>query len=245
MSRKQRDSTGASQDEHDRLERFLSAFNSIDQSLKKQTGTDPKKSFTAGLVAFEATHRLGESGDFLRTVNDLRNVIVHGKLKPYLQLAIPTEPIVSRLESIAEEFVNPACVLPAFQGKVELVQMNDSLKDVLVLIDQRDYSQFPVFNEDRFQGLLTENGITRWLAGQVSNALSLVDFEDAKIRQVLKQEGNRRNYHFVDRKCTIRRAEQTFREQDLLEAIFITHTGKKTESILGIMTRWDILDGEI
>ncbi|MCG8602944.1 MAG: CBS domain-containing protein [Verrucomicrobiales bacterium] len=209
--------------------------------MRKQTGSGRGKTFTDSLKAYESSHRFGEAGDFLRMVAGLRNVIIHEKVKPHLQLAIPTETVVTRLELLAEEITNPPRVFPVFQTKVERIQMKDSLREVLALVEKRDYSQFPVYREDRFQGLLTENGITRWLASQVTNTLSLVDFEEATIQQIIKQDDNRRNYRFVDRDCTISRAEQIFRDHELLEAIFITQNSKKSESLLGIITRWDIL----
>jgi predicted transcriptional regulator len=61
------------------------------------------------------------------------------------------------------------------------------------LIKKHDYSQFPIYDEDEFVGLLTENGITRWLAKHVTQVLSLVDFEEIPVSALLQEEEMREN----------------------------------------------------
>jgi CBS domain-containing protein len=89
--------------------------------------------------------------------------------------------------------------------------------------------------------LLTENGVTRWLAGHVVRTLSLVELDDIRVEQVLRNEEERRNYHFVPRDVRVDDVSALFAKQALLEAALITTNGKETEKLLGIATRWDIL----
>ena len=112
---------------------------------------------------------------------------------------------------------------------------------VLKTIKHRDYSQFPVYEDGRFRGLLTENGITRWLAHHVMTKLSLVELEDVPVKDVLESEERRRNYHFMPRDTRVDDVVAQFASGELLEAVLITATGKPSETLLGIATRWDIL----
>ena len=98
-----------------------------------------------------------------------------------------------------------------------------------------------MYEEKRFRGLLTENGVTRWLAHHVATALSLVELDDVPVGQVLQNEEERRNYHFVPRDMRVDDVSALFARQTLLEAALITASGKETEKLLGIATRWDIL----
>lgn len=231
------------EEQHDLLERFGAAFNSIEKALKRQSRAPKAARFVDCLSRYEETHRMDRNTvSFLKSIAQLRNVLVHEKTTPRQQLAIPAEEVVTQMERILENLLNPPRVLPMFQGKVESIQWDASLKDVLTLIESRDYSQFPVFEQDLFKGLLTENGITRWLASHVSKSESLVEFEDARVHDILQHEEHRQNYQFVSRECTLDNAATLFRKQDLLEAIFITHSGKPTERHLGIMTRWDLIN---
>ena len=228
-------------EQRDMWERFQAAYNSIDRCLRKQLGSVPAQSFLSVVKEYERTCRFGSDGDYLRMAADLRNVLIHQKTKPYLQLAIPTKPVVERLEAIGERIANPPKLLPRFQRRVEVLDPHVTLGHVLRLIAQRDYSQFPVYEGGRFRGLLTENGITRWLAHHVTKELSLVDLDEVPVKQVLPEEEKRPNWLFVARDRTVDEVKMHFREKELLEAVLITQTGNRTEQPLGIATRWDIL----
>ena len=98
--------------------------------------------------------------EFLKTVAGLRNVLVHGPKRAYAYVAVPAPAILERLKQISQRLLHPECVLPKFQKKVRIVAPNDTLADVLEQIATSDFSQFPVYAEKVFKGLLTENGIT-------------------------------------------------------------------------------------
>jgi hypothetical protein len=100
---------------------------------------------------------------------------------------------------------------------------------VLKVIEQRDYSQFPVYASERFLGLLTENGITRWLAHHVTSNLSLVELEKVSVKEVLENEEARKNCKFVAKDIRVNAIVGQFVSQETLEAVLITSNG--TESV--------------
>src|SRR5690349_12295660 len=104
-------------EQRDMWERFQAAYNSIDRCLRKQLSSDSAQSFVSVVKEYERTHRFGADGDYMRMAADLRNVLIHQKTKPYLQLAIPTRPVVERLEAIAGRLTNPPKLLPRFQKR--------------------------------------------------------------------------------------------------------------------------------
>ena len=174
-------------------------------------------------------------------IGDLRNVLIHERIEPHRYLAIPTRAIVERLEAILNRLTHPTLVVPTFQRNVEVFYITDSLADVLKKISERDYSQFPVFDKIKFCGVLTENGIVRWLAKHVSAELSLVELEDISIDTVLMMEEKRQNHMFISRKKSVDDVKELFVDYELLEAILITENGNSNEKLMGIVTRWDIL----
>ena len=70
-------------------------------------------------------------------------------------------------------------------------------KSRLKMIRKRDYSQFPAYEGERFRGLLTENGITRWLAQHVDTKFSLIELEDVSVKEVLQNVERLKTYHFA------------------------------------------------
>jgi predicted transcriptional regulator len=132
--------------------------------------------------------------------------------------------------------------MPAFKRTVTTKQKADTLADVLRSIREHDYSQYPVYDEKTYVGLLTENGITRWLAEHVATQLELVDLSEVSIGTVLRQEEARRmNCQFAGRNSTVAEIRSKFAEHELLEAVLITEKGRPAEKLLGIATRWDLL----
>jgi len=186
-------------------------------------------------------HRGWRDGDLLRMVAEVRNAIVHGKTEPYA-----TSPCLPRLwprhwGACRNRLIKPERAIPKFQRTVEMIYATDSLAEVLKLVHQRDYSQFPVYDGDRFRGLLTENGVTRWLAGHVTGDLALVDLDEVRVRTVLKDEEAPKTWRFVARDARVDDIVGLFSGNPLLEAVLITPNGKGTEKLVGIATRWDVL----
>ena len=224
------------------IQQFESLYNEIDNYLRKMTGKEKKVPFFCVVNEyFGKRNPLSKEETILRNVGDLRNCIVHGKTKPYEYCAIPTEVIVEEMERILKRLKDPTLVIPKFQKKVERVGVTDSIAHVLKRINEYDFSQFPVYDDKGFKGLLTENGLTRWLAFHVVNKLSLVDLTEVTVKEALKEEEKRKNWAFMGKDKTVGELKENFSKNTFLEAVLITETGKQTESLIGIATRWDIL----
>jgi predicted transcriptional regulator len=230
-----------SDDQRELVERFDTTYNSIHHFLRKHLGKQTWVPFPSLVDEYERTHKIGADCDHLRIAHELRNVLIHGKTMPYQPVAVPILPVVERLETICQWLKNPPLVVPRFQRQVETTTPDDSLAGVLRRIREKDYSQFPVYDGEKFRGLLTENGITRWLAHRVSKEMSLVELDEVPIRQVLPEEEKRQNWLFVARDKTVHEAKALFAAKELLEAVLITQSGNRTEKLIGIITRWDVL----
>ena len=230
-----------SQEHHDLIQQFEADYNAVDHFLRKSLHTDHRESFSRLVTRYHQRNRHWRDADLLNTVADIRNTIVHGKTKAYEYPAIPSPSMTAALTSCRERLINPVCVLPTFGKKVEHVDIEDDLAKVLTLINKRDYSQFPVYSGDTFKGLLTENGITRWLARHVSEILSLVELEEILVSDMLQDEEDRENCYFVKRNTPVDEAAALFADKPLLEALFVTESGTKGGALLGIATRWDML----
>jgi predicted transcriptional regulator len=244
-STKQTAKSGLTGQQWDLWERFKAAYNTIDHLIRKHPGesTGKPESFNSALSNYDRKYRLGGSNvDYLRMANGLRSVLVHEQTTPYLPVGVPTLPVVERLESIRDQMTNPPRVYPKFKKQVTTISPNDSLVAVLKIVLQKDYSQFPVYDSQHFKGLLTENGITRFLAEYVVREppIGLIELEDHVVSKVLPAEEERPNWKFVSRNLRIDEAKVMFGEEKLLEAILITAHGKQTEKPIGIITRWDI-----
>lgn len=225
-------------DEQDRVARFLAAFNSIDQFLRKKYRERREDGFAECLDKLTREIGSNEATDFLSEVAQLRNVLIHSYRSPYRYIATPASEVVEKLETIEKDLRHPQRVGQKFAKRVEVVSISDSIESVLRKIDQYEISQFPVYDGATFKGLLTENGITRWLARHVVKE-SMIELKDETVRAALREQENRSAYTFVSANLWLAVARREFVDNRLLEALLITQTGKDTEELVGIMTRWD------
>jgi predicted transcriptional regulator len=224
-------------------ERFVLAYNAVDRELRKLLEADKSRSFSnllSQLVSNMPRWRTHE--ELLRLAADVRNLLVHGQDSRYGYPAVPTPRMVEDLEAVAGRLAAPERVVPRFQRTVTTVATGDSVDRVLRLVHEHSYSQFPVYCNSTLEGLLTENGITRWLARHVTGELSLVDLEDVSVEEILaEQEESTTIWKSVPRAMPVDELAGLFARERLLEAVLITEHGKAEEALLGIATRWDVI----
>ncbi len=216
------------------------AYNTIDHHLRATIGHRRRVPFPS--LIEQAVALNGEDRELLALTSRIRNLLVHARTKPGEFAVTPSVSVVASLELLQRRLTRPDRAIPTFERVVERLVVSDSLAKVLKRIRDRDYSQFPVFDGLAFRGLLTENGVTRWLARYVTTEMSLVELEDVLVKSVLRQEEDpKTNWAFVSARETVDRVRQLFAEAETLEAVLITPSGRPTGDLVGIATRWDML----
>jgi len=178
-------------------------------------------------------------GELLALAN-LRNDVVHTEGTEHLR-AIPAEGAIAELKRVLRSVTWLDSIGQRFGKKVEHVSSADHLGKVLELIRARDYSQFPVIDGGRLKGLLTENGITRWLAKNANGIDGRSGVHEVPVKDLLDADANRGAYEVVRVSMTIERAVECMSAQPTLEALLVRHGVRRVIPLRGIVTRWDIL----
>ena len=235
------DPVAISKKQLDMIQQFEADYNAIDHFLRKALCIDKMTSVRYLLDEYTRKHPGWRDAEGLRTLAEVRNAIVHGKTEPYRYVAIPTPAIVQEMKRCRGRLMEPLRAIPTFQCRVAKLSTKDNLTSVMKMIKAHDFSQFPVYQEHCFAGLLTENGITRWLATHVVKKLSLVELDDVSVEEVLENEEKRINYRFASRDMPVDDIKGLFSTMEMIEAVLITASGKESERLLGIATRWDII----
>jgi len=232
--------------EMDIIERFIGAFNAIDLHLEKALHTTHNQSFRSLVDLYAKRNKWWKDADWLRVYTDLRNILVHDKVSAFEYPCIPTQTTVERVERIRDELLHPERLLPRFKKPVVVFAMEDSMSHVLRIMHREHYSHFPVYGEKQGKqsclGLLTENGIARWLAEKVCNEMSLVDLDKESVREVLGREEPRQNFHFAPSGAPVREILHQFHDNPYLEAVLITPHGDPHALPQGIITRRDVME---
>ncbi len=230
--------SAVSREQLDLIERFISAYNAIEQYFRRVLGASEDDTFTS-LVRDYSTRYPRTDERRLRQYATLRNAVTHGRTKAYAYLSVPLPIVVDDIEAIRDQLLNPPRVIPRFQKEVRTVKSTDTLSDVLALVESLEYSQFPVYDDGQYRGLLTENGITRWLAHHSTTEMTLVELQEVNVKALLRKEEKRPNYAFVSTKATAEETMDKFAANPFLEAVIITDSGQKEGKLIGIITRWD------
>lgn len=225
-------------------ERFIAAFNRIENALKEMLDTHEYIPFTRSVDLVSKTNSTVRRYRYdLFEYADLRNAIVHERVDPAYVIAEPHDATVERIEKIEKDILEPEKVIPRFSRDVVTFEANDPLTKVLKVIDEKTISQFPVYDGKSFIGLITANGITNWLAHHIKDELVLLD---TTLEEILTYEENKQNYLFIDRNKSLFEAEELFQQSiskgKPVDALLITHSGSQKESLLGIITPWDIIE---
>ena len=220
---------------------YIEAYNQIDSHmrtcLKQPVGVGFSK-----LVGMFCTQYPWIAYDKpLRALANLRNLIDHTMTDHDRPFFLPAPRAVEEIEVIRDKMLHPETVLPRFRRDVVCMEAVDDMKAALAMVDTYDFSQFPVYRDQEYVGLLTENGITRCLAKRVHSRESLVNLPQTTVQDVLGWEERREDYTFVAADHTLEQLAYGFVQNQALEAILITQDGKPSRQLLGIVTRFDIM----
>ncbi|TQR17803.1 CBS domain-containing protein [Psychrobacillus soli] len=225
-------------------DRFVTAYNRIDQLMKDVIGTQEHMAFFR-LIDYakkkNAVIRKYEAD--LREYGDLRNAIVHNRTSMEFAIAEPHEDIVLKMEEIETALKTPVTVGSMFRTNVTMFQKTDSLSYALKVIKDKKYNQFPVYDGTQFKGLITPVGITMWMASMVESK----DFSRSRatLGEILAHENDRENHQFVAKQESVYEALEIFKEAVTrgrrLEALLITEDGKPNNKLIGIVTPMSLM----
>ncbi|WP_185806972.1 CBS domain-containing protein [Bacillus salinus] len=228
----------------ERVARFEAAFNQIHIKLKQLTN-DPRDFAPFGDVLYAARKLhsvIRYNYDALKQFGYLRNAIVHNKVNESFYIAEPHEDVVANIEKIRDLIHTPPFALSIASQPVKVFDPSTSLEEILDMITQTGYSQFPIYNESGFQGLLTEGGIAKWMAKHIAG--NSVSIQSVQAKDILAFE-KKHNVHFIGRTSSIYDLEaiyeDSFDQNKKLEAILITEKGLPTQKPIGIVTSWDLI----
>ena len=137
---------------------------------------------------------------------------------------------------------DPPRVIPRFQKAVFGLTVEDPVAGAASAMVARGFSQVPVYDGERFAGLMTTDDIARWLGRCVGD--DRFNLQETPLTDVLACTAAEENVAFFPQDATLFEALEAFqageRSGRRLEAILITASGSPAEPLLGIITPLDI-----
>lgn len=223
---------------------FLNSFNNIEDYLKAEAKTTNNSSFHYLLLHVSKDNKVvAHYESELDTFKELRNFVVHGNIDE--PLVIVSESTVNRIKDIEGAIITPKKIREVFPEKVVAVKQDQSLTDVLQIIKTKHYSQFPVINKDEFNGLITDNGIIKWLAKNIDK--DIISIKETCVRDVMIDDEEVDSYTFLYAYSTLYdviREFENVRTSSKRNYVIIV-LNRKTDKVLlddiyTILTPWDL-----
>lgn len=226
-------------------ERFVKAYNAIDQSLRQRHNIRRSLSFSDMIrktVVVDYIVRKYE--DQLIDYGRLRNAIIHNSNDEFL-IAEPHTDVVEEFEKIASLVSAPPKVFDTVCTKeVFTVEHTTNLFDVIKLIYSSSYSNIPVYKNGGVIGVANGQKILDYIGKHLNYGIDIDDFlKNTTIEKFVKdQVADTKYFEVCDMDLTVEKALNLFFQNRKLLMIILTPNGMLQEMPIGLITPTDIMD---
>ena len=225
-------------------ERFLTAYNVIDYSLR--TIYDFKRSMSFSDVVRRSVVLNSVVRKYEEDLIDygrLRNAIVHQGNKDYI-IAEPHDEIVAKIEKLAEIISEPPIAIDRIGNKeVITISADTKIAEAMELIYRTGYSNLPTYDGERLVGILNGRKLITILGKRISEKVNMQEFvTDTPISEIIDEMGEDHYFILADEHLTIDEAMNFFENNRKLLVILITKNAKDTGKPLRIISTADIVD---
>lgn len=225
-------------------DRLVGACGDIETELKWRLGSDwkPRAGQKRGLGTY--AHALRDRGDAqVRQYFDqilayvsLRNAIAHSGYRNGQPIAAPFPETVEGAVKLSENLRKPPTVERYISRPVTASASEQLVGPLRTMVDN-DFAQLPVFDEDKYVGMLTTNAVARWVGAHLSDTIMELD---VTVGEVLKRAERHETGDFVGRHLPVSDACDQLTGSEPPVALLVTHSGKPSESLLGVLTVSDV-----
>lgn len=225
-------------------DRFISAYNQIDYSLR--TIYDFKRSMSFSDVVRRSVVLNSVVRKYEEDLIDygrLRNAIIHNGNRKYV-IAEPHDDVVVQIEKLAELISEPPLAIDRV-GNREVITINQdmSIGKAMELMARTGYSNLPTYAGDKLIGILNGRKLINILGNKLADGINLQEFVDnTSVGTIIQDMGDDYYFMLADEELTIDEAMNYFENNRKLLIILITKNEKDSSRPLGIISSADIID---
>lgn len=222
---------------------FLALFNQIDKHLDKILWLDMYLPYNEKLKRviganfaiswFVKLHQFQ-----LRYFGEIRNQITHWIKLDGHTYVYPSPYAITQLAKYADSIKSPPRCVEIFWKPVFVCKKTDKLEKIIQVMQEKNYSHIPVYDDKKYLWTLTESSILNRMSQHMWEInLNMIKISDLNIE-------NDENYIvFVNSKTNIYEIDELFtikkQQWEKIWAVLITENGKPETALLGIITSGD------
>ena len=220
---------------------FINSYNKIDAQLRQLYDFKPSQSFS------DMVRRSAEKNGVIRKYeNDLmdfarlRNAIVHQSTDGKI-IAVPCDEVVEEIQLIERLLCTPPTIGATLREK-RIVSVDDSisLKQVIRLIANTNYSNLPVYDGRRMIGVLNNRRLVRGMGSALEEGNPIGDYLSQPCVSAIHEGDMMRFYKVLGKKNTVQEAIDAFDENRKLLAVIVTASGNPNDEIVNLLTSADL-----
>lgn len=222
---------------------FFNLFKKIESRLGK---TDSDYFMENYDKAIKKDSRLNHYRMQMKTLSKLRNVEAHNPDTSTLYLI--AEESIDILKKVWEYIEKPrrAYDISIKRSKMMFADINEKVISVAKIMKEKDFSFVPVLINGQFFGMFSSNVLFYYY---LQTGESIMDSEITLnyLKEYIPIEAHiSEEFIFVNKNTLLADVEKklfrSYRTSSRIEAVLITENGNKDETILGMITAWDILN---
>lgn len=225
--------------------KYLTEFKKLEAKLRKisRCGKDTVHFRDVIEKAKKINPVIEKNEGLIEDLYGLRNVFAHADRDKYI--ADVNDFAFTELGRLINLIENPPKAADVFKREVYTAKIDTPLKDVLQEMRGKIYTHVPIYDGDKFIGILSETTILEWLSENITDC-GTAYFEKQRIKDINRKylHTKTNQYKFIKGETSIFEVQKMFEsaisEQERLGVILITKSGQKNEIPIGIITAWDL-----
>lgn len=187
--------------------------------------------------------------DELLIIKQVRNINTHQRNDKYGYVVCPNPDMNIKLKSIVDEINNPPTIYNSNmcikRQNMYCKTLNDTIEATIKDMVDKIYTHIPILENGIVIGVFSEST----LLDIVNVESGIVVDKNTKFSDILEylkiENHSTEDFIFISRNKNIYDVEDIFKDyfvrKKRLGCVYITENGKPSESILGMLTAWDIL----
>ncbi len=229
----------------DRVDIFLDKYKQLENVVKAEFHLSEKDSAMGFLMNRKAFQGMKNELDLCR---ETRNLLSHNPKVKGSYAVEPSEKMVQLLDEIINKVQNPlrARDIMVYKNDLYYCGMNDGVREAMKIMNSKSYAHIPIMDNDVVIGVFSENILLSLL---VDEKLESID-DNLKFNKISKYLDLNRvggeSYRFIPQNESVSEISEMYKrasdKNDRIGMIFVTHNGKASEKVLGIITAWELAE---
>ena len=226
-------------------QRFIHAYNTIDQTLRCLYNFKRSMSFSDVIRrSVPVNYLVRKYEDKLVDYGRLRNAIIHKSNDEFI-IAEPHSDVTIEFEHIANLIATPPKALELLE-KTEVVTTthNTSLADVIKLMEKTKFSNIPIYRDNELIGVASGKYIVEAIGNLLKSGANIDKaIKSTTIEQVIEQNQPIYSYFEVAKaSITVEEVLERFYRNHKLQIILTTKNGTSKEQPISIITSGDLIE---